>query len=314
MPEADPQSEFIAAALYHFAPLPDYRDWREPLLEVCTAHGLKGSLLLAEEGINGTVAGPRAGIEALLAWLRARSPFETLRHKESPATPDTFHRMKVRLKKEIVSLGVEGIDARRTGKRVSPEAWNALIARDDVRLIDTRNDYEIALGTFPGAENPDTEAFSDFPTYVREHLDPKRDRAIAMFCTGGIRCEKASAYLLDQGFEQVFQLDGGILNYLEHTPPEENLWQGDCFVFDERVSVGPDLKPAGHVLCRGCRMPLTQEDRVRPEFEEGVSCHHCAAGLTEERRASCRERHRQETLAQARGGKHVGNTLKPPKP
>jgi len=307
MPDGPP--EYIAAALYHFAPLPGYAEWRAPLLAECRGHGLKGSLLLAAEGINGTVAGPREGIAALLSWLRARPPFEALRHKESPASAETFHRMKVRLKKEIVSLGVPGVDATRTGERVTPEAWNALIAQPGVRVIDTRNDYEIKLGTFPGAENPGTASFTEFPAYAQRELDPARDRAIAMYCTGGIRCEKASAYLLSQGFERVYQLDGGILNYLEHVPSEENRWQGACFVFDERVSVGPGLAPADHALCRGCRMPLTAEDRAHPDFEEGVACPHCAADLSEEKRASCRERHRQETLARARGGKHIGNAL-----
>lgn len=302
--------ENIVAALYHFARLEDFRDMRASLQAVCDQAGLKGSLLLAREGINGTVAGSRAGIDALLAHLHADARLGGLEHKESYAAAMPFYRMKVKLKKEIVTLGVPEADPNVcVGEYIEPADWNALISQPDVLLLDTRNDYEYAVGTFKGAVNPDTRSFREFPAFVQANIDPARDRRVAMFCTGGIRCEKASAWMLQHGFESVYHLKGGILKYLEVVPEEQSLWQGECFVFDERVSVGHGLKPGDYTLCRGCRYPLTAADRQSADYEEGVSCPHCAAGLDAAKRASLRARQRQTELAEASRQPHVGMNL-----
>ncbi len=234
----------VIIAFYKFAPLPDFAALQTPLLATCQAQGIYGSILLAEEGINGTVAGTRAGIDHLLAYLRADDRLRDLEAKESYAAFLPFARMKVRLKKEIVTLGVAGIDPNQeVGDYVAPQDWNTLISDPDVLLIDTRNNFEVEMGTFAGAVNPQTASFGEFPAYVQEHLNPQQHKKIAMFCTGGIRCEKATAYLLSQGFESVYHLKGGILSYLEQISPEESLWEGECFVFDERVSLAHGLKP-----------------------------------------------------------------------
>lgn len=295
---------YVVAALYHFASHPDFAEKRAPLLALCEAQGIKGTLLLAEEGINGTIAGSREGIDAVLAFLRADPRFAALEHKESVSAEPPFPRLKIRLKQEIVTLGVPGIDpSREVGTYVEPEDWNALIADPEVVLIDTRNDYEVALGTFEGALDPMTETFREFPEYVARHLDPAKHRKVAMFCTGGIRCEKASAFMLKQGFEQVYHLKGGILNYLERVPADDSAWRGECFVFDERVTVDHALRPGQHVLCRGCGMPVSVEQQALPSFVAGVSCEHCHDKLTEDQKARFAERQRQSELASKRAGR-----------
>jgi UPF0176 protein len=305
--------ENLVAAFYRFVALPDYKALREPLRQCCEDLGLVGTILLAEEGINGTVSGPESQVRRLFEGFSDDPRFANLPYKESRCAHPPFHRMKVRLKREIVSLGVDGIDpSSRAGEYVSPEAWNELIGRDDVRLIDTRNEYEVHLGRFEGAEDPRTRSFREFPEWARRNLDAARDKHVAMYCTGGIRCEKATAYLLEQGFEHVYHLDGGILNYLEQVDRADSTWQGECFVFDNRVTVDHDLEEGDFEVCPACRMPLTDEDRASPLFELHVSCPKCFDRLTEEKRAGLLERARQMQLASERGEKHLGMRQKPP--
>jgi len=247
----------VVAALYQFVALPDFHELREPLLATMQEAGVRGTLLLAAEGINGTVAGSRAGIDALRAWLAADGRFDALEYKESPAREQPFRRTLVKLRKEIVTLGVEGVDpTRQVGRYVEPADWNALISDPEVLLIDTRNDYEVALGSFEGALDPKTHSFREFPDYVRAHFDPSRHRKVAMFCTGGIRCEKASSFMLGEGFAEVYHLKGGILRYLEEVPAEQSLWRGECFVFDDRVTLGHGLEQGQFGRCAGCGWPL----------------------------------------------------------
>lgn len=300
-------TDLVVAALYKFAPLPDFAELREPLAALCQEKGVMGTLLLAREGINGTIAGTRAGIDAVLAYLRADGRLADLQHKESHAAAMPFHRMKVRLKKEIVTLGLPDVDPnRRVGHYVRPEDWNALISDPDVLVIDTRNDYEVGIGSFAGAEDPKTESFRQFPDYVRQKLDPQKHRKVAMFCTGGIRCEKASSFMLEEGFEEVYHLQGGILKYLETVPANESLWQGECFVFDGRVAVTHGLEEGSYSECRSCRAPLSVSDRRSPLYERGISCPFCYHDLTEEKRARNRERQRQVLLAAERNQSHFG--------
>ncbi|MEM1097061.1 MAG: rhodanese-related sulfurtransferase [Bacteroidota bacterium] len=301
---------YVVAALYKFVRLTDYRDLREPLKAQLRQHEVKGTLLLAEEGINGTIAGPRAGIDAVLGWLRADPRLADLRHKESEATEQPFYRTKVKLKREIVTMGVDGIDpSAAVGTYVAPQEWNALISDPDVMLIDARNQYEVELGTFEGALDPQTDSFREFPAYLDDVLKDNRRQKVAMFCTGGIRCEKATSYLKKRGFEHVYHLHGGILQYLEDVDPADTKWAGDCFVFDERVAVDHALQPGDYDLCRACRMPLTLADHERAEYERGVSCHHCADAQTEAERINYRERQRQVDLARSRGEEHVGGAV-----
>lgn len=300
-------SQIIVAALYKFAKLPDFRALQNPLLACCEANAIKGTLLLAQEGINGTVAGSRAGIDALLAFLRSDARLAALEHKESLADEMPFYRMKVRLKKEIVTLGVPGIDPNeKVGTYVTPENWNALISDPEVLVVDTRNDYEYDIGTFRGALDPKTTTFREFPAYVKQNLDPAKHKKVAMFCTGGIRCEKATAFMLEQGFEDVYHLQGGILKYLEKIPAEQSLWEGECFVFDQRVAVGHGLSVGQHDQCRSCRYPISPEDKASPKYQEGVSCPRCFDTLSEEKRARAMERQRQVALALQRGKQHIG--------
>ncbi|PWV97152.1 UPF0176 protein [Hoeflea marina] len=294
------------AALYHFARLADHPALQAPLAQLCCGLGVKGSILLAAEGINGTIAGDRAGIDAVLAHIRSIPGLEHLEHKESHAPRMPFRRMKVRLKKEIVTMGVEGIDPLvNVGAYVDPRDWNALIADPDTLVIDTRNDYEVAIGSFARAVDPETKSFREFPAWVEQAgLDPESETApkrIAMFCTGGIRCEKATAFMRSRGFDNVFHLKGGILKYLEEVPEEESLWEGSCFVFDERVSVTHGLRIGDDTLCRACRTPQTAKDRASPLYEEGASCPHCHASRSEEDRARYRIRHRQMLAARKSG-------------
>ena len=297
----------FVAAIYKFVKLADCAALRESLLAQCDALGISGTLLLAEEGINGTIAGTRSGIDAILAYLRSDPRLADLEHKESSADHPPFYRMKVKLKKEIVTMGVPGIDpTERVGQYVKPEDWNALISDPDVLLIDTRNDYEVEVGTFKGAVDPRITTFREFPDYVKKNLNPNKKPRVAMFCTGGIRCEKASAYMLQQGFPEVYHLQGGILKYLENVPTEESLWQGECFVFDQRVAVGQGLAQGHYELCYGCSRPITAEEKASPKYQAGVSCPNCFDSLTPEKRSAALERQKQVELAKQRGETHLG--------
>lgn len=308
---SEPGVPCLVAAFYKFVPLPDHQQLRGPLLQCCERLGLLGTILLAAEGINGSISGPEDGVRRLFDHLHADPRLRDLHHKESWADEQPFYRMRVRIKKEIVSLGVAGVDPKRVvGQYVAPQDWNALICRTDVRLVDARNHYEYHLGTFKGAEDPGTESFRDFPHWASSHLDPQTDQHVALFCTGGIRCEKATSYLLDQGFANVYHLDGGILNYLQTIATTDSLWQGDCFVFDHRVTVDHDLAEGEFEVCPACRMPVTPADRQSPKFEQHVSCPACHHRLTGEKRAGLLERARQIALAAQRGERHIGMTQK----
>jgi len=285
---------FVVAALYHFAPLPDPEARRAELLALCQMQGVRGTLILAREGINGTVAGPREGIGALLAHVRSWPGFEGLEWKESTAEAMPFGRMKVRVKPEIVTMGQPDVDpTARVGRHVAASDWNAVISDPDTVVIDTRNDYEIAIGSFRGAIDPGTRSFREFPAWWAENAHRFTGKRVAMFCTGGIRCEKSTSFLVQQGVPEVVHLQGGILKYLEEVPKDESLWDGACFVFDQRVSLTHGLEPGGHLLCHACRRPLAPEDTARPEYEEGVCCHHCADEYSEADRERFRERQRQ---------------------
>ncbi len=298
---------YIVAALYKFAPLGDLDRLRGEIARACEQNNICGTLLLAPEGINGTIAGSRAGIDAILKFLRAYPPLADLEHKESYAEEEPFYRMKVRIKKEIVTIGIPEVNPNETvGTYLNPEEWNKVISEPDTILIDTRNDYEVQVGTFKGAVNPHTDTFSAFPDYVKKNLDSSKHKKVAMFCTGGIRCEKASAYMKKLGFEEVYHLKGGILKYLETMPEEKSLWQGECFVFDQRVTVKHGLEPGAYELCPSCRRPLNAADKQSPKFINGVACPHCHDSLTPEQKASAAERHKQIKLAEKRGQKHIG--------
>ncbi|TWI53354.1 UPF0176 protein [Pseudomonas duriflava] len=304
--------KIVVAALYKFVTLNDYIALRDPLLDVLVQNDIKGTLLLAKEGINGTISGTRAGIDAVLAHLKSDARLVDLDHKESYCDEQPFYRTKVKLKKEIVTLGVPGVDPNeKVGTYVEPKNWNALISDPEVLVIDTRNDYEVSIGTFTHAIDPKTKSFREFPEYVRQHFDPTRHKKVAMFCTGGIRCEKASSFMLNEGFEEVFHLKGGILKYLEEVPQEESLWQGDCFVFDNRVTVRHDLSEGEYDQCHACRTPVSTEDRTSPHFVPGISCPHCWDSLPEKTRASARERQKQIDLAKMRNQPHpLGRDLR----
>ena len=297
---------FTVAALYHFTRFSDPAALRAPLQEKCDALGITGSLLLAGEGINGTIAGTREGIDAILLYLRALPGCDTLEHKESTASLPPFPRMKVKLKKEIVTMGQPDVNPiARVGHYVEAKDWNDLICSPDVAVIDTRNDYEVGIGTFKGAIDPQTKSFRDFPKWWEDNKDRFHNKRIAMFRTGGIRCEKSTNYLLGQGVEEVYHLKGGILKYLEEVPEKDSTWEGDCFVFDARVSVGHGLKEGPHQLCYACRRPLLPEDRARPEYEHGVACHQCTHDTSESDKDRFRERQKQIHLARARGERHM---------
>jgi UPF0176 protein len=304
-------SKYLTAALYKFVSLPDFRELQAPLLAVCERHRIKGTLLLAEEGINGTIAGLPDDIRHVLDYLRHdpiwQDRLADLEHKESWAGRMPFYRMKVRLKQEIVKLGVPEVKpSEMAGTYVKPEDWNALISAPDVIVVDTRNDYEVAIGTFKGAVNPNTKSFTELPEWVKQEKALHEKPKVAMFCTGGIRCEKSTAYLRSQGFDEVYHLQGGILKYLETVPEDQSLWQGECFVFDERVSVGHGLKQGDFQLCRACRYPLSVEERQSPHFVLGVSCPHCHDKTTPEQKAAFAERQRQVELAEKRHQDHIG--------
>jgi len=312
-----PTTPYLTAAFYKFVTLSDYESRKAPLLAFCEQRKVKGTILLAREGINSTIAGAPDDVHAVLAYLRSDPLLADLQHKESFAETAPFHRMKVRLKQEIVTMGVPGTDPTHiVGTYVKPQDWNALIADPDVVVVDTRNDYEVAIGSFRGAIDPQIRTFSALPAWteqaaqLRPTADGKKPK-VAMFCTGGIRCEKSTAYLRAHGYDEVYHLEGGILKYLETVPPEESLWEGTCFVFDERVSVDHGLTPGTHKLCRGCRMPLEDGAQESPLFELGVSCPRCHASTSDVQKNRARERQRQWVLAKARGNAHIGQATPP---
>lgn len=300
-------SKIVVCALYKFVRLNNFVSLRQPLLDLMLSERVRGTLLLAEEGVNGTIAGSREGIDKVLAHLQQEPLLNPLDTKESYHDEMPFLRSKVKLKKEIVTMGVRGIDPNRSvGTYVKPQDWNALISDPEVLLVDTRNDYEVEIGTFENAINPDTTSFRDFPKYVKNNLDKEKHKKVAMFCTGGIRCEKSTAYLKEQGFEEVYHLQGGILKYLEEVQESDSLWRGECFVFDDRVAVNHQLQKGHYDQCHACRYPITEEDKLHPNYVQGVSCHRCFEVLTEDQRQRFAEREKQIRLAEARGESHLG--------
>ncbi|MDO6496770.1 oxygen-dependent tRNA uridine(34) hydroxylase TrhO [Photobacterium sanguinicancri] len=300
-------SQYVVCALYKFVTLNDYEAIRQPLTDLLKANNIRGTLLLASEGINGTVAGKRASIDALLQWFKQDARLADVVYKESFNKEQPFNRTKVKLKKEIVTMGVEGIDPLNVvGTYVKPSDWNALISDPEVLLVDTRNDYEVDIGTFKNAVNPNTETFREFPQYVADNLDPAKHKKVAMFCTGGIRCEKSTAYMKEQGFAEVYHLEGGILKYLEEVPQDESMWEGDCYVFDGRVAVNHQLERSDYDVCNACRLPITRDDQASEHFEKGVSCPKCVDKHSNEQKARFREREKQVQLSIARGETHVG--------
>ncbi len=300
----------VVAALYHFAKFPDFESVRQPLHEMMLQQQVRGTLLLAAEGINGTIAGTRESIDSVLAWLRSDPRFAELSVKESYTDSNPFYRTKVKLKREIVTMGVEDIDPNHiVGTYVDARDWNALISDPEVLLLDTRNKYEVEIGTFENAVNPETDTFREFPQYVGENLDSKKHKKVAMFCTGGIRCEKSTAYLKQQGFEEVYHLKGGILKYLEEVPQEQTMWKGECFVFDNRVTVNHQLEKGHYDQCHACRMPITEQDKENEHYQKGVSCHHCVDKHSREQVKRYAERERQVELAKLRGEEHIGQPM-----
>jgi UPF0176 protein len=299
--------QIVVCALYKFVELPDYQQLRQPLFDVMDNNQVRGTLLLAGEGINGTIAGSRFAVDTVVNWLKSDPRLTEIDCKESFTDIPPFNRTKVKLKNEIVTMGIEGIDPKQVvGTYVAPKDWNSLISDPEVLLIDTRNDYEYQVGTFKNAINPSTESFREFPQYVKDHLDPKKHKKVAMFCTGGIRCEKSTAYLKEQGFDEVYHLKGGILKYLEEVPEQETLWQGECFVFDERVTVNLKLEKGDYDQCNACRMPITEADKASNTYEKGVSCPHCYDKNTPEQKQRFSEREKQMELAKQRGETHIG--------
>ncbi|WP_292995497.1 rhodanese-related sulfurtransferase [Nitrosomonas sp.] len=300
-------SKFVVCALYKFVSLPHYKAIQQPLQAKLVENQVKGTLLLAEEGVNGTISGSRAGIDSVLGWMETIPEFAGIAVKESMTDEMPFKRSKVKLKKEIVTMGVDGIDPKQlVGTYVAPQQWNDLINDPEVLLIDTRNQYEVAVGAFANAINPHTTTFREFPQYVSQHLDPSVHKKVAMYCTGGIRCEKSTAYLKQQGFEEVYHLQGGILKYLEEIPQEESLWQGECFVFDERVTVNHQLEKGSYDQCHACRLPISDEDKLSEHYQQGISCPACYHNRSEEDKARYREREKQVQLAETRGEIHIG--------
>ncbi|MEG4231188.1 rhodanese-related sulfurtransferase [Microcoleus sp. Pol11C3] len=298
---------FLTAALYKFVELPDFAELKAPLIDCCNNNNVKGTILLAQEGINGTIAGSSEGVHAVLEFLRSDPRFADLVHKESFSEKAPFYRLKIRLKREIVTMGVPDINPRlMAGKYVKADEWNKLLDDPDVVVVDVRNDFEVSMGTFAGAINPKTKSFSDLPEWALQETALRNKPKVAMFCTGGIRCEKSTAFLRTQGFDEVYHLEGGILKYLETVPEAESRWEGECFVFDERVSVGQGLKPGNYELCRGCRHPISQEDKASELFVLGVSCPHCHDSKTETKKQALSERQRQIELAKRRNQVHIG--------
>ena len=299
---------YVACALYKFVALSDFQALRGPLLQQMRDHQVFGTLLLAQEGINGTIAGTQAAIDRVLAWLAAQPGLDGIEVKQSFHHEIPFYRAKVKLKREIVTMGVEGIDPQQSaGTYIEPEQWNALISDPDVLVVDTRNDYEVKIGSFANAVDPQTTNFRDFPAWVDKNLHPGEHKKVAMFCTGGIRCEKSTAYLKERGFGDVYHLRGGILNYLKKVPQQQSLWQGECFVFDNRVAVDHALQRGSYDQCHACRMPITEEDKTRTEYLEGRACHHCVDHRDSQQQQRANERQKQVSLAKLRGEEHIGD-------
>lgn len=304
------KEQIIIATFYKFVRIDDYRKVGEKIYTEASKNGISGTFILAKEGINATISGYSGGIRIMLDYLKSDARMADLEYKISSDTKNPFHRLKVKFKKEIVPLGIGHIDPNRNvGKYVKPSDWNDLIDDPETLLIDTRNDYEYVVGTFKGAVNPNTNHFREFPEYVRKNLDPSKHKKIAMFCTGGIRCEKATSLLLEEGFEEVYHLKGGILKYLEEVPREKSLWNGECFVFDDRTSVDHNLENGSYEMCRNCRYPLSHEDRKSEKYRPGISCAYCFDRLSSERIASLEERQKQIRLARERNEKHLGSTI-----
>lgn len=300
----------VVAALYHFARFPDFASFRAPLLKAMAERQVRGTLLLAAEGINGTIAGSRADVDAIIQLLRSDDRFAGMESKESLTETNPFYRAKVKLKKEIVTMGVADIDPRHiVGTYVEPQDWNALISDPEVTLVDTRNAYEYRIGTFRNAVNPNTTSFREFPAFVKQHLDPQKHRKVAMFCTGGIRCEKSTAFLKQQGFDAVYHLRGGILKYLEEVPESDSLWQGDCFVFDNRVTVNHRLEKGNYDQCHACRMPISEADKQGEHYQQGISCPHCYDRQDYQQVKRFAERERQKQLASQRGEHYIGQPM-----
>ena len=303
-------SQVVVSALYHFVRLDDYRSLRQPLYDFMTKHKIRGTLLLASEGINGTVAGSKKAIDKLHAWLRSDQRLKDLKTKESFDNTMPFYRTRVKLKKEIVTMGIQDIDPNHVvGSYVKPEDWNDLISDPEMILVDTRNDYEVAIGTFRNAINPKTDTFRQFPDYVKSSLDPGKHKKVAMYCTGGIRCEKSTAYLKEQGFEEVYHLQGGILKYLETVAEADSMWEGECFVFDNRVSINHQLEKGSYDQCHACRLPVTEEDKDSNKYIQGVSCPACYDKKSEQQKNRFAERERQVQLAKSRGEQHIGSDV-----
>ena len=297
----------VIATFYRFVSLDNLRDIKKQLLLCCNNYRVKGTILIAHEGINGTIAGSRVAINQVVNYLVHTCGFSDMEYKESSSQTIPFYRMKVKIKKEIVSMGIHNISPlKKAGIRVDPKNWNKLIEDPEVLVLDTRNQYEYTTGTFKNAVSPNTCTFNEFPRFVDQELKDYRNSKIAMFCTGGIRCEKATSYLLEQGFSNVYHLQGGILKYLEEINPEENLWQGECFVFDNRVAIDKNLGNGTYEMCYGCRMPLSKEDRKTLQYAEGISCPYCYDYLTEKKRARLQERQHQIRLAKSRNKQHIG--------
>ena len=299
--------QIVVCALYKFVTLENYQALRQPIHDVMEKNHVRGTLLLANEGINCTIAGSRHAIDTVITWLKSDPRLAELECKESITSVMPFNRTKVKLKKEIVTMGIEGIDPKQVvGTYVNAQDWNSLIDDPEVLVIDTRNDYEFQVGTFKNAINPNTQSFREFPQYVKENLDSDKHKKVAMFCTGGIRCEKSTAFLKQQGFDEVYHLKGGILKYLEEMPIESTLWEGECFVFDERVTVNHHLEKGSYDQCNACRLPITEADKISDKYQQGVSCPHCFDKVTIEQRARFSEREKQMALAKKRGESHLG--------
>lgn len=303
----------VVCALYQFTALEGLAALRLRLWSVMAKNDVRGTLLLAPEGVNGTICGARVGVDAVLSWLAQQPGLGGIQPKESVTDTPPFKRTKVKIKREIVTLGVADLDPSQAGIAVAPPDWNALLDDDEVLVVDTRNEYEVKIGSFDGAVNPHTTNFREFPEFADRHLDARKHPKIAMFCTGGIRCEKSTAYLKQKGFAQVFHLKGGILKYLEDVPPAESRWRGECFVFDERVTVDQQLNKGSYAQCHACRMPISAADQRSEKYIPGASCPHCYARVSAADRARFLEREKQVTLATSRGVAHIGPEAMPPK-
>lgn len=304
------KKNFTIAAFYKFVKIKDFKEFGEKLYLNSKKNNLSGTFILAEEGINATIAGSNEEISNILEFFKSDKRFSDLEYKLSYDTKDPFNRLKVKFKEEIVPIGIKEIDPNNVvGKYVEPKEWNNLVRDPEMFLVDTRNYYEYEVGTFEGAVNPATRHFREFPDYVKQNLNPEKHPKVAMFCTGGIRCEKATSYLLENGFKEVYHLKGGILKYLEEVPEEKSLWKGECFVFDDRTSVDHELNNGSYEMCRNCRYPLSPENRKSKKYKEGISCEYCFDSLTEDRISSLEERQKQIRLAKKRNKKHLGSVI-----